>query len=160
MGERIFPNMAEEPQGLGSSNTPTPRQIVRLFQCLICRRVITEPLILPCGYYCCQKCQPPGRCPSCNNVHDSQHGRIDQTLEMVAACFEIELERLRVASLDMDMCAEVGVLDFSRPKSKSRIIHKFYPHSKLLAIWDLVQDGILGWQNDISYFELWPSPEK
>ncbi|PKK43127.1 hypothetical protein CI102_12192 [Trichoderma harzianum] len=152
--------MAEQPQGLGSSYTPTPRETVRLFQCLICSRVITEPLILPCGYHCCQKCQPSGPCPICRNVHDSQHGRIDPTLRMVAACFETELECLRVASLNMDLCAEVGVLNISTPKSESRIIHKSYQHGKLLAIWDLVQDGILGWENDISYFELWLSPEK
>ncbi|KAL7798614.1 hypothetical protein V8C43DRAFT_275825 [Trichoderma afarasin] len=79
---------------------------------------------------------------------------------MVAACFEKELERLRVASLNMDLCAEVGVLDISRPKSKPRIIHKSYQHGKLLAIWDLVQDGILGWENNICYFELSLSPEK
>ncbi|EHK17078.1 uncharacterized protein TRIVIDRAFT_226920 [Trichoderma virens Gv29-8] len=141
--------MAEEqPKELESA--PRPREIIRLLQCPICYKLITEPVILPCGYQCCRLCQSPQLCPFCRQIHTSS-SQIDKTLWMVKTCFEQEMDRLRAASSRVSMCAEVGVQD--------TIIHKSYWHGKLLAMWDLAKDGSLRLDNDIIYIERSPTPD-
>ncbi|KAH7326373.1 ATP-dependent protease La domain-containing protein [Stachybotrys elegans] len=151
------------------------RQILRLFQCPACSGPLRDPVTLPCGGSICRHCIPkthvranitypafPDRqhgfhcpMPSCDKEHALSDCSVDVILNNATEHMVEELKLAMREATDRDYAIHIAIQDpwqvagISSLKEES--FSRTVPGGRLVATWQLIQDGHLGFDVDVSY---------
>lgn len=166
------------------SESLSPRDLVRLFQCRVCSLPLREPVCLPCGYSMCQSCTPAThrrvnisypadptrlrgfRCPmpDCQKEHALEDCAVDVVLNKATELLRDEMDtrkrdaaRLGVSTWvsTQDPWATAGISSLRDYNDRTRVV----PGGKLVATYTLAEDGRLQYEEDSSYDHVSPPSE-
>ncbi|KAI8628670.1 ATP-dependent protease La domain-containing protein [Xylariaceae sp. FL1651] len=152
------------------------RQIVRLFQCQICCKILQDPTTLPCGYSICKTCLPetrprvniswPGTAsrsqgfdcpfPDCGKEHAAADCALDVTLNKVLAIIRTVVKLDRATEGLPSYSTHVTIHDRWRVAGLSSLEER-QPDSMMLkggrifATYTLAELGRLEYNSEVSY---------
>ncbi|KAJ2998691.1 hypothetical protein NUW58_g236 [Xylaria curta] len=154
------------------------RQIIRLFQCQICHKVLQNPITLPCGYSICRACLPETRprdniswpatairlhgfdCPfpDCGKEHAAADCASDIMLNKVLAIVKnvvasqasSEHPHYSTHITVRDQWGVAGLPSLEEKEPESRVLDG----GRILATYTLAELGKLAYDNEVLYSSL------